>query len=73
MALDPAPMAQLAAEFMDDMEQEWGEGTELGAFMLTAEILTNDGWSTVETRCPAGNVAAIGLTARAAVAILTDD
>ena len=79
MPIDPAPLAHLAAQFMDDIEQEYGEDAALVDALIIVEVHhvsedDDDGDSVVEARVLSKrNVAAIGLATRGLAACLNPD
>jgi len=69
MAIDPTPLLKEVAEFVDDLESEYGEGAVLEDAVVCVEVATTnedgDPVSTVEARVVSGrNVVAIGLLTR---------
>lgn len=52
MALDPAPLAELAARFMDELEEEHGGDVELRGFAIAVELDLEEGENLVQVRCP---------------------
>lgn len=70
MALDAGPLAQLVAEFMDDLEEEYGADADLADAVIAVEVRHTEGddevLSTVEARSIGKrNTVAIGITTRA--------
>ena len=45
--MDQEDIGKLAAVLMDDIDQHFGEGTEIGAVCLIVEVRTPDGGSAV--------------------------
>jgi hypothetical protein len=69
MPLDPAPLARHVAEFIDDLEQEYGEDAELLDAVVCVEVASTDEdgdtISTVEARSVSGrNTVAVGILTR---------
>lgn len=69
MSIDSTALAQLVAEFMHDLEKDYGEDAELEDAVIAVEVSsTEDGedFSTVEARSISKrNTVAIGITERA--------
>lgn len=69
MALDPGPLGQLVAEFMEDIERDYGEDAELQDAVICIEVRSIDEddepLSTVESRSlEERNTVAIGILTR---------
>lgn len=76
MSLDPAPLMQKLAEFVDDLEKDYGPDAVLEDGVIFVEVRYDDqdgdACSTVEGRSVTGrNTAAVGITYRGLKA-LTD-
>lgn len=78
MPLDPSELGQLVAEFMDELEDEYGPDAELVDAVIAVEVShideDDDYCSTVDTRSLSRrNVCAIGITTRALQAMVDPD
>lgn len=76
--LDPGPLAQLAADFIDGIEEKWGPEAELSDAVIVAEVRKEDAegipWTTVEYRSVGQrNTAEIGMLLRALDTMRTPD
>lgn len=54
MALDVAPIAKVAATFLEELEDEYGDEAELVTFVIVAELDLPDERNAVHTRGPDG-------------------
>lgn len=77
MAIDPGPLGRLVAEFMEDIERDYGEDAVLVDAVISIEVATvdedEDRCSTVESRSvDQRNTAAIGILTRSLHAMTHD-
>jgi hypothetical protein len=77
MPLDPAPLARLAAEAIDELEREHGDGAVLVDAVILTEVEIPDGdehYSQVQAFPLQGrNTAAIGIVERGRMALTDPD